>query len=425
MVKSSGRIRWGIATLLFFVSTLNYLDRQVLSVLAPTIQAELRLTDLDYAYITSAFLLSYTVMYAISGALVDRLGTRKSYLWAVGGWSAANILHAFAQTAMQFSVFRFLLGIAESANFPAGVKAASEWFPIRERALAIGMLNAGSSAGAAIAIPLVSVIAVQFGWQAAFMVTGALGLIWMAFWRRQYYLPQEHPRITATERALILDGQPEQPIDGQKGFKANLWQLLRMRQAWGCLCARIFIDPITYFLTFWIPKYLQEQQGLTLDQMGYFAWIPFVVLAVGTLLGGIIPQWFISRWGWSLNRSRKTVMLFASLLIPLCCVILFQATGMVVAIVAIAGIMLGHGLWGNITIPAEVFPQHVQGTLTGIGGTLGGIAGILSQLSVGWTVQHFSYAPIFVGIGIAYLFTLLCVQLLTGKLGKIVSLTSS
>lgn len=425
MVKSSGHIRWGIATLLFFVSTLNYLDRQVLSVLAPTIQAELKLTDLDYAYITSAFLLSYTVMYAISGALVDRLGTRKSYLWAVGGWSAANILHAFAQTAMQFSVFRFLLGIAESANFPAGVKAASEWFPLRERALAIGMLNAGSSAGAAIAIPLVSVIAVQFGWQAAFMVTGALGLIWMAFWRRQYYLPQDHPRITPTERALILDGQSEQPAEIQKGFKANLWQLLRMRQAWGCLCARIFIDPITYFLTFWIPKYLQEQQGLTLDQMGYFAWIPFVVLAVGTLLGGIIPQWLISRLGWSLNRSRKTVMLFASLLIPLCCIILFQATGMLVAIVAIAGIMLGHGLWGNITIPAEVFPRHVQGTLTGIGGTLGGIAGILSQLSVGWTVQHLSYAPIFVGIGIAYLFTLLCVQLLTGKLGEIVSLTSS
>jgi len=196
-----------------------------------------------------------------------------------------------------------------------------------------------------------------------------------------------------------------------------------MRQAWGCICARIFIDPITYFLIFWIPKYLQEQQGFSLDQMGYFAWIPFVVLAAGTIMGGIIPQWFIARMGWSLNRSRKTVMLFASLLVPLCCVILFNASGMTLAIVAIAGIMLGHGLWGNITIPAEVFPRHVQGTLTGIGGTLGGIAGILSQLSVGWTVQHFSYAPIFIIIGVAYLFTLLCVQLFTGKLGEIIVLT--
>lgn len=418
MGKQPGNIRWGVAALLFFASTLNYLDRQVLSVLAPTIQAELDLTDVDYSFITSSFLLSYTVMYAISGTLVDRLGTRKSFLWAVGGWSIANVLHAFAKTAMQFSAFRFLLGIAESANFPAGVKAASEWFPLRERALAIGMLNAGSSAGAAIAIPLVSVIALQFNWQAAFVVTGLLGLIWLFFWRRQYHLPQDHPRISEAERDLILDGQPPQSAAPEK---TSIWRLLRMRQAWGCLCARIFIDPVTYFLIFWIPKYLQEQQGLTLDQMGYFAWIPFVILAVGTLLGGIIPKWFITKWGWSLNRSRKSVMLFASLLVPVCCVALFYASGFGVALIAIAGVMLGHGLWGNITIPAEVFPRHVQGTLTGIGGTLGGIAGILSQLSVGWTVQHFSYVPIFIAIGIAYLFTLACVQLFTGKLGKIIT----
>lgn len=422
MVSRSSNVRWRVAALLFFASTLNYLDRQVLSVLAPTIQAELDLTDVDYSFITSAFLLSYTVMYTVSGTLVDRLGTRKSFQWAVGGWSIANILHAFAKSAMQFSVFRFLLGIAESANFPAGVKASSEWFPMRERALAIGMLNAGSSAGAAIAIPLVSVIALQFNWQAAFVVTGLLGLVWVFFWHRQYYLPQDHPRISAAERELILEGQPLQPATVEK---TSIWQLLRMPQAWGCLCARIFIDPITYFLIFWIPKYLQEQQGLSLDQMGLFAWIPFVVLAIGTLLGGIIPRWFITRWGWSLNRSRKSVMLFASLLVPVCVTILFYAPGIGVAMVAIAGVMLGHGLWGNITIPAEVFPRHVQGTLTGVGGTLGGIAGILSQLSVGWTVQHFSYAPIFIAIGIAYLFTLLCVQLLTGRLGEIIALSKT
>ncbi|MFB2118794.1 MFS transporter [Parapedobacter sp. 2B3] len=415
-----GNIRWTVALMLFFASALNYLDRQVLSVLAPTIQAELGLDDVDYAFITSSFLLSYTVMYAVSGVLVDRLGTRKSFLWAVSGWSIANILHAFAKTAMQFSAFRFLLGIAESANFPAGVKAASEWFPLRERALAIGMLNAGSSAGAAIAIPLVSVIAIQFNWQAAFVVTGLLGFIWLFFWQRHYYLPQDHPRVSQAERGLILEDQL--PDDEQPKRKVGLLRLLRMRQAWGCLCARIFIDPITYFLIFWIPKYLQEQQGLSLDQMGYFAWIPFVVLAVGTLLGGIIPRWLINRAGWSLNRARKTVMLAASLLIPACCAALFNAGNAAMALLAIAGIMLGHGLWGNITIPAEVFPKQVQGTLTGIGGTLGGIAGILSQLSVGWTVLHFSYVPIFIAIGAAYLFTFLCVHVMTGKLGHLVSL---
>lgn len=420
MMIKHGNVRWTVALMLFFASTLNYLDRQVLSVLAPTIQAELGLDDVDYSFITSSFLLSYTVMYAVSGVLVDRLGTRKTFLWAVGGWSIANILHALAKTAMQFSVFRFLLGIAESANFPAGVKAASEWFPLRERALAIGMLNAGSSAGAAIAIPLVSVIAIQFNWQAAFVVTGLLGFIWLIFWRRHYYLPQDHPRITQAEKELILDDQPTE--EAQSTGKFSIWRLLRMRQAWGCLCARIFIDPITYFLIFWIPKYLQEQQGFSLDQMGYFAWIPFVVLAVGTLLGGIIPRWLINKGGWTLNRSRKTVMLFASLLVPICCVALYYSSGPALALLAIAGIMLGHGLWGNITIPAEVFPKRVQGTLTGIGGTLGGIAGILSQLSVGWTVQHFSYVPIFIAIGVAYLFTLACVQLLTGRLGTIISI---
>jgi len=418
-MAKQANIRWTVAVMLFFASTLNYLDRQVLSVLAPTIQAELGLDDVDYSFITSSFLLSYTVMYAVSGVLVDRLGTRRCFIWAVGGWSIANVLHAFAKTAMQFSVFRFMLGIAESANFPAGVKAASEWFPLRERALAIGMLNAGSSAGAAIAIPLVSVIAIQFDWQAAFVATGLLGFIWLFFWRRHYYLPQHHPRISQQERELILEDQ--HPEEEQPTRRLGIWRLLRMRQAWGCLCARIFIDPITYFLIFWIPKYLQEQQGLSLDQMGYFAWIPFVVLAVGTLLGGIIPRWLINRMGWSLNRSRKTVMMTASLLVPVCCVVLFYSNGAALALLAIAGIMLGHGLWGNITIPAEVFPKHVQGTLTGIGGTLGGIAGILSQLSVGWTVQHFSYVPIFIAIGIAYLFTLGCVQVFTGKLGVIVN----
>lgn len=420
MDKPKHSVRWGIAILLFFASTLNYLDRQVLSVLAPTIQAELHLTDVDYSYITSSFLLSYTIMYAISGTLVDRLGTKKGLLWSVGGWSIANILHAFAKTALQFSVFRFLLGAAESANFPAGVKAASEWFPLRERALAIGMLNAGSSTGAALAIPIVSVIAVQFNWQAAFVVTGLAGLIWVFFWNRNYFLPQNHPGISQEELQLITEGKKEPEVVQRPSIRT----LLGMRQVWGCLSARILIDPVTYFLIFWIPKYLQEQQGLGLEEMGYFAWIPFLILAIGTLAGGVIPRWLINRKGWSLNSARKSIMLIASLLIPVCCFFLYHASGMLWALVAIAGIMLGHGLWGNITIPAEVFPPHVQGTLTGIGGTLGGIAGIASQLSVGWTVQHLSYTPIFIGIGTTYLLTFLLVHLLIGKLGHIIPIRS-
>lgn len=419
MGKRNGSVRWGIATMLFFVSALNYLDRQVLSVLAPTIQKELGLTDMDYSYITSAFLLSYTIMYAISGTIIDRLGTRKSFFWFVGGWSIANVLHGFAKTVMQFSIFRFFLGAAESANFPAGVKAASEWFPVKERALAIGLLNAGSSAGAALAVPMVSFIAIAFNWQMAFVITGLLGAVWMFFWWRHYYIPSQHPHISAEELALIESDK--EPVAAANGNGHSFWQLLKIRQAWGCYIARILIDPCTYFLIFWIPKYLQEQQGLSLGELGYFAWIPYVALALGTVSGGIIPRSLINK-GWTLDRSRKTTMLAASLLVPLFCFLLFNTTHVAIAIFAIAGVMFGHGLWGNITIPAEVFPKRVHATLTGIGGTLGGITAIGVQFMVGWTVQNLSYKPIFIAVGIIYLVTFLLVQLLIGKLGVIISL---
>lgn len=417
MDKGPGNIRWGIGALLFFVSALNYLDRQVLSVLAPSIQKELQLSDIDYSYITSSFLLSYTIMYAVSGRLVDQWGTRKSLLWFAGSWSVANVLHGFAKTVIQFCGARFMLGAAESGNFPAGVKAAAEWFPLKERALAIGLLNAGSSAGAAVAAPLVSFITIAWGWQFAFVVTGLIGFIWVYYWWKYYYTPQTHPRITKEELAYIVsDDEPE-----TSGKTVSIGRLLRMRQSWGCFLARIFIDPCTYFLIFWIPKYLQEEQGMSLSLVGYFAWIPYVALAAGTIAGGIIPRKLINR-GWSLNRARKTVMLTASLLVPVCCVLLFWSHSLPIALMAITGVMLGHGLWGNITIPAEVFPKAVHGTLTGLGGTLGGCASILTQLAIGWTVQQVSYTPVFIAIGLMYLVTFFGVQLLVGKLGQIIKL---
>ncbi|ANH80867.1 hypothetical protein A8C56_07635 [Niabella ginsenosidivorans] len=417
MDKGTGNIRWGIGALLFFVSALNYLDRQVLSVLAPSIQKELRLSDMDYSWITSSFLLSYTILYAISGRLVDKWGTRRSLLWFAGGWSVANVLHGFAKTVAQFCGARFLLGAAESGNFPAGVKAAAEWFPLKERALAIGLLNAGSSAGAAVAAPLVSFITLAWGWQSAFVATGIIGFVWVYCWWKYYYTPQTHPRITKKELQYIeSDTEPE-----VSKKKAGIRQLLGMRQSWGCFVARIFIDPCTYFLIFWIPKYLQEEQSMSLNLVGYFAWIPYLALAIGTIAGGIIPRKLISN-GWSLNRARKTVMLTASLLIPLCCLALFQSHSLSIALMAITGVMFGHGLWGNITLPAEVFPKSVQGTLTGLGGTLGGCASILTQFAIGWTVQNVSYTPVFIAVGLMYLLTFFGVQLLIGKLGQIIRL---
>lgn len=414
ITQSGSKVRWGIALMLCMSAALNYMDRQVLSVLASTIQVELNLSDIDYSYITSSFLISYTIMYGVSGRLTDKLGTKTTLMLSVGGWSLANMLHALAKTATQFSTFRFFLGFAESANFPAGIKAVTEWFPVKERALAIGIFNAGASIGAAVALPLVSFIAVYSGWQSAFVVTGVLGIVWVIFWKKYYHLPVDHPSISAQERALIAADD----IQEQESKPIGLKRLLIMPKAWGCFFARILVDPVTYFLIFWIPKYLQQQQGLGLDALGYLAWIPYVALAVGTISGGLIPK-FLIKQGFTLNRARKSVMLTASLIIPSFYYLLFQSTDPWIAIVAIAGLMFGHGTWANITIPAEVFPRNVQGTITGIGGTLGGLAGIGSQLAIGWTVQHISYTPIFIAAGLAYGAAFILVNVLVGQLGVI------
>ncbi len=416
MVKARGNIRWSIGILLFFVSALNYLDRQVLSVIAPTIQKELNLSEIDYSYITSSFLLSYTLMYAVSGYLADKWGTRKSLLLFSSGWSVANILHGFAKNLVQFCGFRFLLGATESGNFPAGVKAAAEWFPMKERALAIGLLNAGSSVGAALAIPIVSILTITWGWQSAFIITGLMGFIWVYFWWRFYYPPSTHPYISRAELDYI-NSDKEEVVDNNR--KISIWKIIRMKSAWGCFIARIFIDPCTYFLIFWIPKFLQQEQGMSLKDVGLLAWIPYVALALGTIAGGAIPKKLINN-GWSHNKARKATMLSASFLVPICCLMIFNSTNWNIIIISIAGVMFGHGLWGNITITAEVFPKRLQGTLTGLGGTLGGIASIVTQIIIGWVIQNISYTPIFIVVGGMYLITLIGVQFLIGDLGKVI-----
>jgi ACS family hexuronate transporter-like MFS transporter len=407
-------LRWGIAILLCLSSELNYLDRQTLSVLAATIQAELKLSDVDYSRITSAFLLSYMVMYAVSGKLVDVLGTRKSFLVFVSGWSVANMLHAFARTALHFQFFRFLLGAAEPANFPGGVKAVSEWFPMRERALAVGIFNAGTAIGGAVAVPLVSFIALMWGWRMAFVVTGALGFVWVAVWAAFYRLPQDHPRIGAAERALILaDAEAERPQGG-----VPIARLLRMPEAWGCILVRFLTDPISYFLSFWIPKYLQSERGFSLAELGSYGWIPFAALTAGNIFSGAMPRYLISR-GFSLSRARKTTILAVSCVMPLLCFLVTRVESPVWAMAVMSALFFGHSSFGNITFPAEVFPRHVVGTVSGLGGCLGAFAGIVSQLTIGWVVQNLSFAPIFGAISVTYLVAFACVHKLIGELGRV------
>lgn len=411
-------LRWKIAFLLCLASGLNYLDRNTFAILANTIQADIGFSDSEYANITATFVFSYTVMYAISGRIIDWIGTKKGFAISVGGWSLVSMLHAFAQSVGQFSVFRFFLGVTESANFPAGVKSVTEWFPLKERALAIGIFNAGAALGAALAVPIVSFIAYYYGWRVSFAVTGFVGIIWLIAWLRFYHLPGLHPKISQSEKKLILDDAAINN-DDDASQKITLKQILLRKETWGCFSARIFIDPVTYFLLFWIPKYLQDKQGFTLSDIGATVWIPYLALGIGTILGGAIPRFMIRQLGWSLNKSRKCVMFFASVLIPVLCYILYSGATSTVAIASIAGIMFAHGLWSNITLPTEIYPKSIQGTITGLGGSLGGATGFISQILIGFAVVRYSYLPVFVYVGFVYMFTLVLVVFLIGRLGVI------
>ena len=416
---SNKSLRWKIALLLCVASALNYIDRNTLAILAPTIQKELNWSDVDYADVTALFVLSYTMMYAISGRIIDWIGTRKGLAWSVGSWSLVSVLHAMANSIGQFSVARFFLGATESGNFPAGVKAISEWFPMKERALAIGIFAAGSSIGAAIAMPIVSFVALIWGWRMAFVVTGLLGFVWLVAWLKYYYLPEKHAKITDDERKLIVEDSNQPEVYQNSSRPVSILKIIMKKESWGCFSARIFIDPVVYFLIFWIPKYLQDVHGFSLSEIGMTAWLPYAAMGIGTVLGGWLPKRLIEKRNWSLNKARKTIMLFASLAIPVFCFSLFAKVSPAMAILIISAIMFSHGLWSNITLPTEIYPKNVQATVTGIGGTLGGLMSVISQKLIGISVSNHSYLPIFLFVGFAYLTTFLLVQVLIGKLGTI------
>lgn len=411
--KPIPHLRWWIAGLLCLASALNYLDRQTLSVLIGTIKIDLGLNNADYGKINAWFLASYGVMYAVSGIVIDRIGTRRGFISFVSGWSLANTLHIFAATVGQFSFFRFLLGVFEPGSFTGGMRAVSEWFPMKDRALAVGIFNAGTAFGSMLAAPIVSFIAVLFGWRAAFLVTGGLGFVWVLAWMLLYKLPKDHPRLGEEERQLILADRREEGED-----PVPLSRLLRMRETWGCVLVRMLTDPISYFLLFWMPLYFQHRHGFDLKQIGMFVWIPFAVAAVGNIFGGAMPRWLISR-GWELNRARKSTMLVMTCLMPVFCLLATQVAHPALALAIVAGMTFCHAGWGNITLVAEVFPKNAVGTVTGLGGALGSLVSALSQLYIGSVVEVLGFTPIFVACGALYIIAFLIVHVLIRRLGVI------
>ena len=411
--KPIKNLRWYIVGLLCLASALNYLDRQTLAVLIGTIKEDLHLKNSDYGTIMTWFLISYGIMYAVSGRVIDIVGTRRGFAIFVSGWSIGDMLFMFARSVFQFCGCNFLLGVFEPGNFTGGMRAVSEWFPMRERALAVGIFNSGVAFGSMACAPIVTFIAMRWGWRSAFLVTGVLGLVWVVGWLLIYRLPKDHPRLGEEERQLILADQ-----SGQGEAAAPLGRLLGMRETWGCVLVRMLTDPISYFLLFWIPLYFQHTHGFNLKELGMFVWIPYTVAAAGNIFGGAMPR-YLTGHGWDLNKARKTTMGVMTVLMPICCLLTTQVTNAGLALALVSGMMFCHASWGNITLAAEVFPKNAVGTITGLGGAAGSLMGALTQHYIGLGSDTYGYGPVFVVCAVLYPVAFVVMQLLVGKLGVV------
>jgi len=406
-----GHYRWVICALLFFATTINYIDRQVLGILAAPLQKELGWSESEYGLIATAFTGAYAVGLVVVGRLMDWLGTRKGLSLAVICWSVAAMGHALARSAFGFGVARFGLGVSEAGNFPAAIKTVAEWFPKKERALATGIFNSGSNVGAIVAPLAVPWIAISYGWRWAFVITGAMGFVWLVFWLVVYRKPEDHPRLSQAELAYIRS-DPAEPV-----VKIPWARLLPHRQTWAFAAGKFCTDPIWWFFLFWLPKFLNQTYGLTLTGLG----LPLVVIYLAADVGSIGGGWFSSmliKRGWSVNAGRKAAMLICALcVVPI--VFAVRASSLWVAVGLIALATAAHQGWSAnlFTLVSDTFPRRAVGSVVGIGGFAGAVSGMLISTATGYLLQWTgSYVPIFFVAASAYLFALLLIQLLAPRL---------
>ncbi len=406
-----GHFRWVICALLFFATTINYIDRQVLGILAPDLQRSMGWNEIDYGYIVTAFQAAYAVGLLVVGNLMDRFGTRRGFSLAIIFWSVAAMGHALARSALGFGVARFALGLGEAGNFPAAIKTVAEWFPKRERALATGIFNSGSNVGAILAPLTVPFIAINYGWQWAFIITGAIGFLWLAVWLALYQKPEDHPRLSRSELAYIQSDPPE------PSTKIPWARLLPHRQTWAFAIGKFLTDPIWWFYLYWLPKFLNTTYGLTLDKIGLPLVIIYLAADVGSIGGGWLSSALIKR-GWSVNAGRKTAMLVCALCVtPI--VFASQASNLWVAVGLISLATASHAGWSaNIfTTASDMFPRRALGSVVGIGGMGGAIGGMLIATVAGYLLEWTgSYVPLFIVAGSVYLVALLIIQLLAPHL---------
>ncbi|HEX8096967.1 MAG TPA: MFS transporter [Pyrinomonadaceae bacterium] len=408
-----GRYRWVICALLFFATTINYIDRQVLGILATdeNFKHTIGWNEAEYGYVNTAFQAAYAVGLLVVGSLMDRFGTRKGFSFAITFWSVAAMGHSLARSAFGFGAARFALGLGEAGNFPASIKTIAEWFPKKERALATGIFNSGSNVGAIVAPLTVPWIAVTYGWQWAFIITGTLGFVWLVFWLMVYRRPEEHPKLSRAELAHI-QSDPAEPTT-----KIPWGRLIPHRQTWAFAVGKFLTDPIWWVYLFWLPKFLNTNYGLNITQIGLPLVVIYVAADVGSIGGGWLSSSLIKK-GWSVNKARKTAMLLCALsVMPIVFAAKASNLWMAVAFVSLAA--AAHQGWSaNIfTMASDMFPRRAVGSVVGIGGMAGSVGGMLIATTVGLILQYTgSYLPIFIIAGSAYLVALLIIHLLAPRL---------
>lgn len=393
-------LRWWIAGLLFLSTVINYIDRQTLSVLAPVITQELGISEIAYGNILTAFLAAYTVMYLGSGLLVDRLGTRVSLATFMAWWSAANMAHALARGPWSLGGMRFLLGLGESGNFMAAFRAVSEWYPPHERALVHGLVQAGAAMGAIIAPPAITLIAANYGWRPAFVVTGGLGFVWLIAWLVLYRPPQTHPWITPAERKHVLGDEAEAGI--VPAVRVGWREAFMLPQTWGLLWGRFLSDPVWWFYLFWLPKYLVDRRGFTLTEMGMLAWMPYLAADCGAIAGGWASGRLVAR-GLSPITARLAVMLPFACVMPVSFMI-DRVESRWLVLVLICLVTFAHMAWktNQTTLTNDVYPTATIGTVSGILAFGTGLGGTLFTWLTGYCVEWFGYGMIFVVMGLLH-----------------------
>lgn len=394
----SDRRRYFIVLLLFLIAVVNFLDRQTLSVLIHSLRSELDFSEVEYSYVVTAFLIAYTIGFAFGGRVIDRIGVRISVAVALAFWSFAGMLHAFAAGWISLAVCRFLLGLGESVSAPAAARAMSEWVPQRERGFSMAIVSTGFMFGAVLAPPLVSFVALSFGWQWAFIVTGAIGFVLLAVWLRCYRPPEQASFLSEDERSHILETRGT-----GSGEETSLIKVLSHPLCWTLILARFLTDPLSHFLTFWLPEYLQSSRAFSLAMIGALAWIPFLAADIGGPGGGAISDALVRR-GFTAQRARLTMMFIAACCMPLALVAVRVESGTLS--IALIAVMLGaHSCWlvNLLTLLTDSFPRHQVATVVGLSGMGGSVGGIISTLISARVIEAVGYVPVFTAFGFVHL----------------------